>query len=52
VQAVAAGDVPSLAEGRRLFAGSARLRRYEPGRSDAWKEASRVYRDLEALRGA
>ena len=52
VQAVAAGDVPSLAEGRRIYARSARLRRYEPGRSDAWKEASRVYRDLEALRGA
>jgi rhamnulokinase len=52
VQAVAAGDVPSLAEGRRLLAGSARLRRYEPARSDAWKEAAKAYRDLEALRGA
>jgi rhamnulokinase len=48
VQAVSAGDVPSLADGRRGLARSARLRRYEPARSDAWKEARRVYRDLEA----
>ncbi len=52
VQAVAAGDVPSLAEGRLQFARSARLRRYEPARSDAWKEATRIYRDLEARGGA
>ncbi|HEY7515739.1 MAG TPA: rhamnulokinase family protein [Vicinamibacteria bacterium] len=51
VQAVAAGDVPSLGEGRGRLARSARLRRYEPSRSDAWKEAARIYRDLEA-RGA
>jgi rhamnulokinase len=52
VQAVAAGDVASLAQGRIQFARSARLRRYEPGRGEAWKEAARAYRDLEALRGA
>ncbi len=52
VQAVAGGEVPSLAEGRRLLAASARLRRYEPQRSEAWVEAARVYRDVEARCGA
>ncbi len=48
VQAVAAGDVPSLAEGRRRLAASARLLRYEPQRTGEWQEAARIYRDLEA----
>ncbi len=52
VQAVAAGDVASLAEGRRLFEGSARLRRYEPQRPHAWREAARIYREVEVRSGA
>jgi rhamnulokinase len=52
VQAVAAGDVASLAEGRRRLGGSARLVRYEPQRTSEWKEATRIYRDLEAPGGA
>jgi hypothetical protein len=49
---VAAGDVPSLAEGRRRMAASARLVRYDPQRPGEWKEAARIYRDLEARSGA
>jgi rhamnulokinase len=52
VQAVADGEVPSLAEGRRFLASSARLVRYEPQRTREWTEAARFYRDLEARSGA
>jgi rhamnulokinase len=52
VQAVADGEVESLAEGRRLLASSARLVRYEPQRTPEWAEAARFYRDLEARSGA
>ena len=40
VQAVAEGEVTSVAEGRRLLAASSNLRRYEPQRSEAWGEAA------------
>jgi rhamnulokinase len=49
IQAVACGDIPSLAEGRRVVAGQVELRRYEPRAAAAWKDASQRYRDVQAL---
>lgn len=46
VQAVAGGELPSLAEGRRRLAASTPLRRFEPGRP--WAEAAKRYKDIEA----
>jgi rhamnulokinase len=48
VQAMADGEIPSLAEGRRLLGRDARLRRYEPRRSREWSGAKRLYREIEA----
>ncbi len=48
VQAVAGGEIPSLADGRRHLAASTAFRRFTPRRVEAWAEAARVYRDIEA----
>jgi rhamnulokinase len=50
VQAIAAGEVASLAEGRRLVSLSNPLVRYDPRRSRAWDEARERYRELESAR--
>ena len=47
LQAVAAGGLGSLAEGRRLVAGAVRPRRFEPRDAPAWAEAGERYRELE-----
>jgi rhamnulokinase len=47
VQAIAAGEVRDLAEGRRLVAQSAALRRFLPRSEAAWEDAARRYRQLE-----
>jgi len=47
VQAVAAGDIGSLPEAREILARSQQLRRFEPGRTEAWAEAGRLYGELE-----
>jgi rhamnulokinase len=48
VQAVACGELPSLAEGRRLLSRHVRARAFEPRRREAWTEAASRYADLEA----
>jgi rhamnulokinase len=48
VQALAAGEIPSLAEGRRLVAASLRPRRFEPAGGGDWQEARQRYREMEA----
>ena len=47
VQAIACGEIASLAEGRRLLRQSAAPRRFEPRRRSEWAEATRRYRELE-----
>jgi rhamnulokinase len=47
VQALAAGEIPSLAEGRRLVAASLRPRRFEPAGGVDWQEARQRYREME-----
>jgi rhamnulokinase len=47
VQAIAGGEVGSLAEGRRLLAQSACPRRFAPRRRETWAEAARRYREIE-----
>jgi rhamnulokinase len=47
VQAIAAGALASLAEGRERLAAALPPRRYAPRRSAAWAEAARRYRELE-----
>jgi rhamnulokinase len=47
VQAIASGEIASLAEGRRLLEKSARPRSFTPRRSNAWAEAARRYREIE-----
>jgi rhamnulokinase len=47
VQAIAGGEIGSLAEGRRLLDRSVRPRRFEPRRPETWAEAARRYREIE-----
>ncbi len=47
VQAIASGQVASLAEGRARLARGAQLRRFEPKGSRAWLEAKARYREIE-----
>lgn len=47
VQALAAGRLDSLEEGRRRVLSSIRPRRYEPRPSDAWTEAAERYGEME-----
>ena len=47
VQAVARGEVPSLAEGRRRLARGTKPRRFEPRRRAEWAEAAGRYREIE-----
>jgi rhamnulokinase len=51
VQAVACGEIASLAEGRARLARGAGLRRFEPRRAAAWAEATSRYREIEARYG-
>ena len=48
VQAVAGGEIASLAEGQRHLASSTRFRRFEPRGVEAWAQAGRLYREVEA----
>jgi rhamnulokinase len=48
LQAIAGGEVPSLAEGRRLLAAASPPRRFEPRRVQAWEEAARRYAETHA----
>src|SRR5207247_2159647 len=47
VQAIAGGEVGSLADGRRLLAQSVRPRRFAPRHPESWAEAARRYREIE-----
>jgi hypothetical protein len=47
VQAIACGEIASLAEGRRLLREAAPPRRFEPRRRAEWAEAVGRYRELE-----
>jgi rhamnulokinase len=47
VQAIACGEIASLAEGRRLLRQAAPPRRFEPRRHPEWAEAVRRYREIE-----
>jgi rhamnulokinase len=49
LQAVATGELPSLAEARRRVALSVRPRRYEPRDRPGWAEAAERYREIEGL---
>jgi rhamnulokinase len=49
VQALAAGRLDSLEEGRRLVLASDRPRRYEPRLTSAWTEAAERYQEIEGL---
>jgi rhamnulokinase len=49
LQAVASGELPSLAEGRRRVAQSVRPRRFEPRERPGWTEAAERYREIEGL---
>lgn len=46
-QAIACGEVPSVAEGRRLVGAGVRPQRFVPRRPQAWAEAARRYREIE-----
>jgi rhamnulokinase len=48
VQSIAAGELSSLADGRRLLARAFPPRRFEPGDGPTWAEARRRYREVEA----
>ena len=48
VQAIAAGTIGSLAEGRRLVALANPPTRFEPRHPDRWARAARVYGDIAA----
>ena len=48
VQAVACGQLSSLAEGRRVLSHHERPRAFTPRRRDAWSEALARYAELEA----
>ena len=51
VQAIACGEVASLADARAVLARSVRTRRYEPQARDDWARASERYLEIEAGRG-
>lgn len=51
VQAIASGDVASLAEGRALLSRALTPRRLEPKNAAAWSEAERRYAEIEAAAG-
>lgn len=48
VQAIAMGTLPSLAEGRRRVARTARMWRYEPADAGAWREARQRFAEATA----
>jgi rhamnulokinase len=48
VQAIACGEVASLAEARALVASSVECERFVPRRLASWTEAARRYREIEA----
>ena len=48
VQAISAGHLPSITDGRRLLAAGLQLRRYEPRDAAAWAEARARYLEVEA----
>ena len=50
MQAIASGEIGSLADARRLLAGHLPLRRFEPRDVDGWSRAAREYEQIE--RGA
>jgi rhamnulokinase len=47
VQAIAGGEVGSLADGRRILEQSVRPRRFAPRGRETWAEAARRYREIE-----
>ncbi len=47
VQAIAVGEVASLADGRRILKQSVRPRQFAPRRPETWAEAARRYREIE-----
>ena len=49
VQAIAAGSIGSLAEGRRLVAAAQPPTRFEPRDPDRWARATRLFDDLAAF---
>ena len=49
VQAIAAGRLSSIGEGRQLLASGLPLRRYTPRDEGAWDEAAEKYRAVEAV---
>ena len=51
VQAIASGDVASLAEGRELLSRALTPRRFEPKNAAPWAEAKRHYAEIEAAAG-
>jgi rhamnulokinase len=51
VQAIASGEVASLADARAVLARSVRTNRYEPQARDDWARARERYREIEARRG-
>jgi hypothetical protein len=52
VQAVARGEIASLAEGRRRLRLGMEPRRYEPRRRREWAEAAGRYREIERTQAA
>jgi rhamnulokinase len=48
VQAIAAGSIGSLAEGRRLVAAAHPPTRFEPRSPEPWARAARLFADVEA----
>jgi rhamnulokinase len=51
VQAIASGEVASLADARAVLARSVRTNQYEPQARDDWARARERYREIEAGRG-
>jgi rhamnulokinase len=49
LQAVAVGELKSVADGRAALGGSLELRTYEPARGDGWEKIQRRYAELEAV---
>jgi rhamnulokinase len=52
VQAIACGEIASLAEGRQLLRQGAGPRRFEPRRTGAWADAVGRYQEIEARSAA
>jgi rhamnulokinase len=50
VQAMALGELATLAEARAVVSGSFALKRYEPGGGDEWREARERFRRLASSR--